>query len=438
MILSKDKNFNQFVIGQTFSQIGEHMSRVSLAWLVFKLSGNENAVFGLSVLAVLQALPPLLFGWLYGILIDSVNSKKNLLFYADLMRGIFFCLIPLCYWFHILDFPLFFILIFCSATFSGLFGPAMFSMLPEFSPEAGSLLYRNSVVNVTGHVGVLLGPLVGGLLAFLFPAGLVVFVTGTTFLISAVMIWKIIGQDLSLETANYHLRELSALFVKAGKLLLETLSKHGFNKHTTENIFYSIRLGGAPKLFCIMAFVVGIASGPINVILPIYVKKTLNGGPFLLGAILSVAGIGMLTASLGLSKLKHSFGVVYSNRSFIPKQEVILMSSMFVSGLFLIPAGLFNNALVGAVFIFFSVGLGDLFSPIMHTEIQAVVPQKQSGRVLTSIGSFFLLGILFGIFVAPSVVGLSGVFGAFIFTGFVRVIAGLLPLLLRTAAEYIN
>jgi len=187
-----------------------------------------------------------------------------------------------------------------------------------------------------------------------------------------------------------------------------------------------------------MAFVVGIASGPINVILPIYVKKTLNGGPFLLGAILSVAGIGMLTASLGLSKLKHSFGVVYSNRSFIPKQEVILMSSMFVSGLFLIPAGLFNNALVGAVFIFFSVGLGDLFSPIMHTEIQAMVPQKQSGRVLTSIGSFFLLGILFGIFVAPSVVGLSGVFGAFIFTGFVRVIAGLLPLLLRTAAEYIN
>lgn len=438
MILSKDKKFNQFVIGQAFSQIGEHMSRVSLAWLVFKLAGNGNAVFGLSVLAVLQALPPLLFGWLYGILIDSVHSKKNLLFYADLMRGIFFCLIPLFYWFHILDFPLFYILIFCSATFSGLFGPAMFSMLPEFSPEAGSLLYRNSVVNVTGHVGVLIGPLVGGLLAFLFPAGLVVFVTGTTFLISAWIIWNIVGQRLSLETIKYHARELTDLFLKAGKLLLGTLSKHGFNNHITENIFYSIRLGGAPKLFCIMAFVVGVASGPINVLLPIYVKKTLNGGPFLLGVILSVAGVGMLTASLVLSKLKHSFGVVYSHRAFIPKQEVILMASIFVSGLLLIPTGLFHNAIEGAGLLFFSVGLGDLFSPIMHTEIQAMVPQKQSGRVLTSIGSFFLLGILLGILVTPSVVGLSGVFGAFIFIGFVRVMAGLLPLLLRTAAEYIN
>ena len=327
-------DFSFFVLGQVFSQIGENMSKVSLVWLVFSLTGTNNHVSSLSLLFLAQSAPALLFGWLYGHVIDSCPSKRHLLFYADTLRGLLFCLIPVLYMLHVLALPILYLLTFLAAIFSGLFGPAMFSMIPEFSSDSGSLVARNATINVTGHIGILVGPLVGGVLSYLFPPGIVVLATGVTFLVSAVFIWKIMGErQLTKKACLLHTRAIGILLSTFWTLLKEASTKTGFQNHIVKNVLYAVTLNPATRLFCGMAFLVGLTLGPVNVLVPVYVKNILHGNSIILGLLFASAGAGMLVVSLFLSRSKHAFGVFYKHPDLLPEQEMLLIGALFVPAL---------------------------------------------------------------------------------------------------------
>jgi MFS family permease len=437
ILLKLRNDFSFFVLGQVFSQIGENMSKVSLVWLVFSMAGANNHVSSLSLLFLAQSAPALLFGWLCGHVIDSCPSKRHLLFYADTLRGLLFCLIPALYLLHVLTLSLLYLLTFLAAIFSGLFGPAMFSMIPEFPADSGTLVSRNATINVTGHIGILVGPLVGGVLSYLFPPGIVVLATGATFLISALFIWKIIGErQLTKNACWLHARAIWDLWSTSWRLLKEACTKNGFQNHILKNVLYAVTLNPATRLFCGMAFLVGLTLGPVNVLVPVYVKNILHGNSIILGLLFASAGAGMLVASLFLSRSKHDFGVFYKHPDLLPEQEMLLIGALFVSGMLVVPTGLIHDVVVIAVVTFLAAGLADVFNPVMQTEIQTAVSPDKTGRVFTSVGTFFLAGFVLGTISTPAITGFVGVTGAFVLVGGLRIVSAILPLFLRTANRY--
>lgn len=427
-----DRAFNRFLWGQLFSQVGENASKVALPWLVLTVAPVHHTAGYMSLFVALLALPPLLLGWFYGALLDRLShQRKTLLLLTDVSRGLVFLLIPFFYGLGILTPLVLATLVFLSSVFSGLFGPAMFAAVPEFSERAGTLVRRNTAINMTGHVGLVVGPLLGGILSGLFPPAFVLLITGTAFLVSAAYLYATLDRcdRAPIMLFDYFWR----LAATTGEILLDrTVLKLAW-----ENTWFAPRLGRAPLLFTLLSFLSGLSLGPIVTGLPLYAKSILHGGPVVLGLVLTVAGLGMLAASGILGKSPHHFGTDKTSAETLTHPETWLTIALFCSGILVVPTAMITGVFPGLVVTFFAAGLADIFNPIMQTEIQSRVKPEQTGRVLTSLGTFFLVGFVGGTFLTPTLQNGFGLFGVFAFGGAIRLISALIPLSFVIHAVYI-
>src|SRR5574337_2214138 len=91
--LVKTRDFGFLFAGQTISQIGDSLNKVALLWFVYELTGSA---LKMTVVGLLQTLPPLLFGPLIGVFLDRVR-KKPVMIWVDLLRTLMVLLIPLLY-----------------------------------------------------------------------------------------------------------------------------------------------------------------------------------------------------------------------------------------------------------------------------------------------------------------------------------------------------
>ena len=91
--LLKTRDFGFLFAGQMISQIGDSLNKVALLWFVYELTGSA---LKMTVVGLLQTLPPLLFGPLIGVYLDRFR-KKPVMIAVDLLRTLMILLIPLLY-----------------------------------------------------------------------------------------------------------------------------------------------------------------------------------------------------------------------------------------------------------------------------------------------------------------------------------------------------
>ena len=80
--LLRTKDFGFLWAGQAVSQIGDGLNKVALLWFVYELTGSA---FKMTVIGLLQTIPPLAFGPLIGIYLDRL-PKKMVMIVVDLLR----------------------------------------------------------------------------------------------------------------------------------------------------------------------------------------------------------------------------------------------------------------------------------------------------------------------------------------------------------------
>src|SRR5690348_8797859 len=73
-------NFGWLWWGQVTSQVGEGLSRVALLWFVYELTGSALMM---TMIGLLQTIPPLLFGPVIGVYLDRL-PKKAVMVWVDL------------------------------------------------------------------------------------------------------------------------------------------------------------------------------------------------------------------------------------------------------------------------------------------------------------------------------------------------------------------
>jgi len=178
--LFQNRNVAWLVIGQAISQIGDGLSKVALLWFVYDLTGS--ALY-MTMIGILQTIPPLVFGPFAGVLLDRV-PKRSAMIVIDSVRAGLLALIPTLYWMGFLNLPWLYGLVFVTAMFSMAFGPALKAMEPQLVPS-GQLTQINALDQGTMTIGQLLGPAISGLLIAIIGAQNVLYVNAGTFLVSA-------------------------------------------------------------------------------------------------------------------------------------------------------------------------------------------------------------------------------------------------------------
>ena len=178
--LLKNRDVVWLVIGQAISQIGDGLSKLALLWFVYDLT---RSALEMTMVGILQTIPPLVFGPFVGVLLDRV-AKRSAMIVIDTVRAGLLALIPTMYWMGLLTLPLLYVLVFVTAMFSMAFGPAMKAMEPQLVPS-DQLTQINALDQGTMTIGQLLGPAISGVLIAISGAPNVLYVNAGTFLVSA-------------------------------------------------------------------------------------------------------------------------------------------------------------------------------------------------------------------------------------------------------------
>src|SRR6185295_2670511 len=162
------------------------LNKVALLWFVYELTGSALKT---TMVGLLQTLPPLVLGPLIGVYLDRW-PKKQVMIWVDLVRTVMVGLIPLLYALDALSLERLYLLVFVTAIFSAVFGPALASAVPLIVPRA-RLTGANALLQTTTTIGGLVGPAVSGFGIGLIGSQNVLFVNAATFLVSVLCLLPI-------------------------------------------------------------------------------------------------------------------------------------------------------------------------------------------------------------------------------------------------------
>ena len=392
--LLKTRDFGFLFAGQTISQIGDSLNKVALLWFVYEMTGSA---LKMTVVGLLQTLPPLLLGPLIGVYLDRVR-KKPVMIGVDLLRTLMILLIPTLYAMGDLTLERLYVLVFATAIFSTVFGPALTSAVPLIVAK-DRLVAANALMQTTTNVGLLVGPAVSGLGIALIGAQNVLYIDAATFFISALCLFPIRVQ----ETFD-HLRA-------AGK---------GMTDGITSDLLAGFRFVFVEQKTVLMlmltATLYSVGISAFIFLLPVFAKEVLGVGPVQLGWLWSALGVGMLLASLGLTSITQ--GDVSWRLRF-------MSGALAIGGVAVAALGFLDAPVAAGVLIAVIGGSTAMFTPLVWTMLQELTPTHLLGRVFTS----FATGGM-----ASSMAGMAGFGWAADTIGPAASLGGISLILLMTAA----
>ncbi|MEW6051651.1 MAG: MFS transporter [Candidatus Zixiibacteriota bacterium] len=377
----RHRNFRLFFIGQTISLIGTWMQQVAMSWLVYRLT---DSAFLLGAVSFLGFFPSLVIAPFAGVLADRWNRYR--LMYAIQVTAMLQALTlaalvltgTVAVW-HVM-------------MLSSLLGLAnafdipvrqafMSDMLNDKDDLSNAIALNSSMVNSSR----LIGPSLAGILIAAFGEGICFLANGLSY--------------------------IAVLAALLAMRLPVTMTP----KRERETVWDGLREGaryvyGFPPIRSILLLLslVSLVGLPYTVLMPIFAKDILGGGPHTLGFLMSAPGIGALTGAIFLAARKNVRGL----GRIIP-----LSAAIFGSGLILF--SLSRMFWLSLVILFFT-GFGMIVQmAASNTMLQTISDDDKRGRVMSFYTVAFrgilpfgslMAGTMASSMGAPYTVGIGGAF----------------------------
>ncbi len=380
------RNYRLFFSGQSVSLIGTWMQRIALPWVVYHMTGSA---FLLGVVGFAGQIPTFLLSPIAGVVTDRWRRYRVLLatqVLAMIQAGILAWLSlagKLDIW-HIVVLS---VVLGCINAFDV---PARHSFVIEMvekKEDMGNAIALNSMMFNGAR---LIGPSVAGVM-------LTVTGEGICFLVNALSYLFVIASLLSMHVSNKKPR-------KSETRVFSEL-KEGF----------AYTFGFSPiKHLILLLGLVSLMGMSYSVLMPVFAKEILHGGPHTYGFLMGAAGSGALLGALFLA----------SRESVIRLGRLIpAAAALFGSGLIVLS---FVTHFVVSVILMVFIGLGMmLHTAASNTILQTITDDDKRGRVM----SFYTMAIMgtapFGSLLAGSLAKLAGT-PATIFVGGISCVAGAL------------
>jgi MFS family permease len=390
--LLRTKSFGLLFSGQTVSQIGDSMNKVALLWFVYELTGSA---FKMTVVGLLQTIPPLVFGPLIGVYLDRLK-KKPVLIWVDLIRTGLVALIPMLYAMEALTLERLYVLVFATSIVSTVFGPALASAVPLLVPRA-QLTAANALIQSTTNIGLLIGPAVCGVGIAMIGAHNVLYLDAATFLVSALCLMPIylhetLGARTRLADGSTILQDLLVGF------------RFVFVQHRTV------------LLLMLTATLYSLGASAFVFLLPVFATQLLDASAIELGWLWSSLGIGMLGASAWLA---------WINQGNLQNRLRLISAALAVGAVAVCVLGMLEAPVMAAALIIVFGGSTAVFTPIVWAMLQELTPEPLLGRVFTT----FSTGAM-----ASAMAGMAGFGWLADAVGPAASLVGIGALLLTTAA----
>lgn len=351
--------FRNLWLGRTISHMGDYAFRI--AFLTYVISQTHSAVALAASTAVLL-LPALVFYLVGGALSDRVASRRTTMIAADLGRfvvtGAIALLVPLTD-----SVPLLVVLAVFIGIGDGFFQPAAFAFLKEITPKQ-SLTSANSAMSVSQQIGLIGGPLLGGVLVGLAGTTMAFAFDAVTFLVSALFLALIGYRPPARDEAAGPARGIRGV---AGDV------REGLSFVKTQPwLRISLIVGPAAN---------AVFAGVLAVTVPLIMAPRGASEAGTLGAFYAVQAVGAFTTALFIKRLNFTH----------------LGPALFGS-LALMAAGLLGVGLLGrapavyAMPFLYGVGL-HFFNTLFPTLLHEKVPDAMMGRV-SSVATLFFSGLM--------------------------------------------
>ncbi len=371
----RHRNFRLFFMGQSISLIGTWMQRLALGWLVYRLT---KSAFLLGLVGFANQIPLFFLAPFAGVLADRQNRQRLLLFTQVLAMVQAFILSLLVLTEQITIWQIIGLSLFLG--FINAFDmPTRQSFLVEMIADkrdlGNAIALNSSMVNAAR----LVGPASAGILIGLVGEGFCFLINGVSYLavIFSLLIMKIVPKQKSVAKTNIW-QELRAglSYVSAFEPIWATL---------------------------LLLSLVSLMALPYAVLMPVFARDVLHGGPQLLGFLMGAAGVGALLGALYLA----------SKRTVIGLDRLIPLATLVLG------AGLMAFSFSRLYWLSFSlmllIGIGQMIQMASsNTLIQTIVADDMRGRIMSFYGVAFMgvqpVGSLFAGFLANKIGATRAVF----------------------------
>jgi MFS family permease len=359
----KYRNYRLFFYGQSLSLIGTWMQRLAIGWLVYRLT---DSALWLGVVSFAGQIPCFFLTPFGGVAADRYNKQRLLIMTQGLamLQALILALLVLmnkeAIW-HLIVLNIFLGVI---NAFDMPARQAFVVEMVEKREDLGNAIALNSsMVNVAR----LLGPTLAGLLVAI--AG-----EGVCFLVNAISYFAVIVSLFLMRIAP----------AKAG------LEKATAWQQVKGGLRYAF--GFAPiKYIILLLAVVSITGMPYVVLMPIFARDILHGGPSTLGFLMGASGVGALSGAWYLARRKNVLGL---------GKIIALAACFFGAGI----VGFSQSTLMWVSMVFvLLIGLGMMIlMASANTILQTVVEDDMRGRVMSFYAVAFLGVAPFGSLLAGS------------------------------------
>jgi MFS transporter, DHA3 family, macrolide efflux protein len=342
-------DFRWLWLGQAVSQIGEGLNKVALLYLVYEVTGSTLMM---TVIGVLQTLPPLLLGPLLGVYVDRL-PKKWMMMGADALRAALALIIPVLYAVHAFTLPRTYVVVFLMALVATVFSPALSSTVPLIVGPA-QLTAANAWVASTAMIGMLVGPAISGLGIATVGMQVVLYVSSATFALSVL--------------------SLSQLRLKQAPAQQGSNSRKTFLKDLREGLRFVFVKKRTIAGLVLAAISYSLAASAFVFLLPVFAEKVLHVNALMLAWLWSAYGAGMLVVSLVLACMKQ----------YTPSVRLrLIVAAMVVGGAASYLLGVTNQTFLALGLVAIIGASLAAFTPVVWGLLQEMTPEELRGRVFS-------------------------------------------------------
>ncbi|HEY7465634.1 MAG TPA: MFS transporter, partial [Dehalococcoidia bacterium] len=313
------RDFSLLWVGQFGSEVGNGLVQLALPFLVLEITGSA---FQLAGAYVVQFLPWLLFGLVGGVLVDRWDRRTTIVV-VEVVRAAAFLSVGLAFAVdsEILSVEMIYGLIFLESSLQNFFNPARLALMPNLVKE-DDLRAANSLMEVSRHVGFLIAPSAGLILADFLGASTIIVADGVTFLISGITVFLIRWRQPKREV-----RQVDGWRQKVGQVGLEM--KEGIA------VIRAVRL---LQVTLLLGFSLNLVVAPIQTLLPLFVIEIKHQTQAYLGLLAGSFVAGLLIGSLAAPALSRRVGLGRLTIASVLILGIIIIVASFLPTL-LIPVG---------------------------------------------------------------------------------------------------
>lgn len=340
------RNFRVFFIGQGISLIGTWMQYIAMSWLVYRMT---NSAFLLGVVGFASQIPAFILSPFTGVIADRHNRHKILLFtqaLAMLQASIlaFLALTGNIAVWHIIIMGIFL------GCVNSLDIPARHSFILQMIEEKENLGNAIALNSMMFNFARLIGPSLAGVLIALSGEGI-------CFLINAVSYLAVIVSLLAMD--------------KGVKVRKDRKEQYDILKDLKEGFDYVFRFQPIRTILLLLG-IVSLMGMSYAVLMPVFARDVLGGGPHTLGFLMAAVGFGALAGTVYLASMKRA--VTIGN---------LLPVSAGIFGLGITAFSFSHNMWVSMPLLFIS-GFGIMvLMALSNTILQTIVDDDKRGRVMS-------------------------------------------------------